>query len=118
MLQTMQQRVRAARENDKGFTLIELLIVIVILGVLAGIVVLSINAIQDKGQTAACKTDLKTVQTAAEAAYANTGSYPVAVADLVSAGVLKSVPPTNDQITYTGSGTTYTLSSGLAGCTL
>ena len=127
MLQTMQQRVRAARENEKGFTLIELLIVIVILGVLAGVVVLSINAIQDKGQTAACKTDLKTVQSAAEAYYANVGNYPTAIDDaahtattMVGANVLKSAPGTTDSITYTqtGGGTGYTLVSGLAGCTL
>ena len=63
----MLQRLRAARQNDKGFTLVELLIVIVILGVLAGIVVFAVNGITDRGEVAACKADVKTVQVASEA---------------------------------------------------
>jgi general secretion pathway protein G len=99
----MQQRVRAARENEKGFTLIELLIVIVILGILAGIVVFSVQFIQNRGQVAACKTDYKTVQTAIEASYAqsNNSTYPATIADMVTAGVLKDAPPGADGIVYT-----------------
>ena len=44
------QRLRAARKNESGFTLIELLIVIVILGVLAGIVVFAVGAFNDRRQ--------------------------------------------------------------------
>ncbi|MFG2038620.1 type II secretion system protein [Dactylosporangium sp. NPDC048998] len=63
----MLQRLRAARENESGFTLVELLIVIVILGILAGIVVFAVGAFNDRGKAAACKTDLKNVEVAVEA---------------------------------------------------
>ena len=56
-----------------GFTLIELMIVIVILGILAGIVLFAVGGITDRGTTAACKTDLSTIQTGVEAYYAKKG---------------------------------------------
>jgi general secretion pathway protein G len=72
----MLERIREAKRNDEdGFTLIELLIVIVILGVLAGIVVFSVQGIQDRGRESACRADVATVQTAEEAYYASMGSY-------------------------------------------
>ncbi|MGY1779232.1 competence type IV pilus major pilin ComGC [Geodermatophilus sp. SYSU D01036] len=89
--------IRNARKNDEGFTLIELLMVIVILGVLAGIVVFAVGGINDRGEQAACDADLRTVQTAVEAYYANPaggdGSYPTALGDLVPE-YLRSVPTT------------------------
>ncbi len=72
----MRQRLRAALRDERGFTLIELLIVIVILGVLAGVVVFAVNGIQDRGVTAACKADKATVEVAVEAYSAKHGSYP------------------------------------------
>jgi general secretion pathway protein G len=75
--QRLQQRIQAARKVDGGFTLIELLIVIVILGVLAGVVVFSVQAINDRGKSAACKTNLKSVETAVAAYYADhTNNWP------------------------------------------
>ena len=71
----MLQRLRDARRKEEGFTLVELLIVIVILGVLAGIVVFAVNGITDRGVTAACKADINSVQVAAEAYYAKNGVY-------------------------------------------
>jgi type II secretion system protein G len=82
MLQNTLARARQARKNEGGFTLIELLIVIVILGVLAGIVVFSVRGIQDRGDTAACKANVATVETAVEAYYAKHGSYPTKADDL------------------------------------
>ena len=88
----MLQRLRAARENDKGFTLIELLIVIVILGVLAGIVVFAVNGITDRGEVAACKSDIKVVQVASEAYYAKNGKF----ADQIAKDT--AVPPTKTSL--------------------
>jgi len=64
--------------DEAGFTLIELMIVIVILGVLAGIVIFAVGGIQDTGKLAACKSDLKTVSVAVEAYQAKhgVGQYP------------------------------------------
>jgi prepilin-type N-terminal cleavage/methylation domain-containing protein len=79
----MPERIREARKNEKGFTLIELLIVIVILGVLAGIVVFAVGGITDTGKNSACKTARKTVETGVEAFRAQTGAYPGSIAALV-----------------------------------
>ncbi|WP_063755810.1 MULTISPECIES: type IV pilin protein [unclassified Streptomyces] len=67
----LRRRTRARNEaTEAGFTLIELLVSIVILGILASIVVFSVRGINDKGQTAACRTDKSTIQTAEEAYFA------------------------------------------------
>ncbi|HEX5088236.1 MAG TPA: prepilin-type N-terminal cleavage/methylation domain-containing protein [Nocardioides sp.] len=82
MLHNHLVALRKARKGEGGFTLIELLIVIVILGVLAGIVVFSVRGIQDRGETAACRTEVKTVETAVEAYYAKHDAYPTSLDDL------------------------------------
>jgi prepilin-type N-terminal cleavage/methylation domain-containing protein len=96
--QRLQERIRAARSQDGGFTLIELLIVIVILGILAGVVVFSVQFITTRGEKAACQTDLKNVQSAIEAYYAQFGSNPTTIADLVARNVLKSGPTSDNYI--------------------
>lgn len=61
-----------------GFTLIELLVVIFIIGLLASIVVVSVNAARKKARDARRIADLDTVRTALEMyADANGGKYPV-----------------------------------------
>ena len=94
----MLQRFRAVRKNEGGFTLIELLIVIVILGILTGIVVFAVGAFNDRGQAAACKTDLKSVEIAVEAykAKSPSGLYPANYAALISGGFLREEPSTTN----------------------
>lgn len=65
--------------QDKGFTLVELLIVIVILGILATITVFAVRGITDQGQTSACDADKKTMQTAAEAYFAQEGGTAIPI---------------------------------------
>jgi len=108
VLRTLNQRLEQAR-RDGGFTLIELLIVIVILGVLAGIVVFAVQGITDRGTTSACKSTVKTVEVASEAYYAKWGAYAATLGALQAAPdkFLKDAPPTADPspngyfITYT-----------------
>jgi general secretion pathway protein G len=116
----VRQRLEALRKQEGGFTLTELLIVIVILGVLAGIVVFSVSFVTDRGRKTACSTDKKTVETAVEAYYAAKGSWPAAQGDLVPT-YLKSWPTSTDySIAYTFPGTngtvTGTLTAGGAAC--
>jgi general secretion pathway protein G len=103
------QRYRAIRSNESGFTLVELLIVIVILGILTGIVVFAVGGFSDRGQSAACKTDKKTVEVALEAYRAKTGAYPTGANsderyDKLTdpaAQYLKEKPPTTNGYTIT-----------------
>ena len=98
----MMQRIRKIRVVDAGFTLIELLIVVVILGVLAGVVVFAVQAFNNDGVQSACKADLKNVEIASEAYYAKTGAYPADIAAMVTANYLKEAPnSTKYTITYT-----------------
>jgi prepilin-type N-terminal cleavage/methylation domain-containing protein len=57
----------AGEVDDSGFTLIELLIVIVVLGILAAIVVFALGGVTGKSVVAACNSDSKTVDVAAQA---------------------------------------------------
>jgi len=89
----MLQEIRRVRENEKGFTLIELLIVVVILGVLAGIVVFAVSNFNGQGVAAACKSDVKNVEIASEAYYAQKGAVSPDVATLQTTNYLKDPPP-------------------------
>src|SRR6476661_1293673 len=62
----MHRMIERARQEE-GFTLIELMIVIVMFGV---------RGITDRGTSAACKTDVSTIETGVEAYFAKTGVYP------------------------------------------
>ena len=102
-IDSTRRQMRKARAEDSGFTLIELLIVIVILGLLAGIVVFAVSAFNNDGKTAACKSDLKNVEIASEAYYAKQTphAYAASMDALVTAGYLKEKPSTaNYTITY------------------
>ena len=79
----MFEQMKKAREEE-GFTLIELLIVIIVLGILVAIVLFSLGTFKSDSNTAACKADVKQVQTAATAYLAKTGNWPTQVSDLSS----------------------------------
>ena len=83
--------MRKRHEAEGGFTLVELLVVIVILGVLAGIVVFAVGGISNKSTKAACNADVATVQTSEEAYYAQNNSY-TTIALLVTGKLLRSAP--------------------------
>ncbi|GAC1384330.1 MAG: hypothetical protein NVSMB48_19270 [Marmoricola sp.] len=109
------------RSRDLGFTLIELLIVIVILGILAAIVVFSVSGITDKGNQSACRADVASVTAAEEAYYANqTGnpsySTPASIQSDLVPGYLHSWP-TATTITYTTSGSDFTVTGDNGGFT-
>lgn len=91
------ERLSASRRRDDGgFTLIELLVVVVILGILAGVVVFSVNGVQDKGQTAARRTDERTLRTAQAAFNAKFGRYAASDDELAAKGFLSSPSTQHD----------------------
>jgi prepilin-type N-terminal cleavage/methylation domain-containing protein len=60
----------------RGFTLIELLVVIAIIGVLASIVMASLNTARDKGKIAATRQQLVNIRTAMALMVDDTGLWP------------------------------------------
>jgi prepilin-type N-terminal cleavage/methylation domain-containing protein len=83
-VRTTLERLKA-RKGDEGFTLIELLIVIIILAILATIVIFAVGTTTKNAAIAACKSTVKTVETAVEAyaAQTPTGTYPATLTVLL-----------------------------------
>lgn len=63
-------------KNNKGFTLIELLVVIAIIGLLASIVLVSVNSARNKAKIVKAKAELKQLSTAVEMYYDDYNVYP------------------------------------------
>jgi prepilin-type N-terminal cleavage/methylation domain-containing protein len=64
-------------KNNKGFTLIELLVVIAVIGLLASVIMVSLNSARSKAQDAKIRAELNQVQIAMEMYYDQYGTYMV-----------------------------------------
>lgn len=64
------------RRNQGGFTLIELMVVIVILGILAGLIVPRIMGRPDEARRAKARIQMESIETALKLYRLDTGSYP------------------------------------------
>jgi prepilin-type N-terminal cleavage/methylation domain-containing protein len=69
----LKQRLQ---EDRAGFTIVELLIVIVVIGILAALVIVTYNGIQQKARDTERKTDIKALQGHLEAYWADNAKYP------------------------------------------
>lgn len=76
-------------KKQKGFTLIELLVVIAVIGILASVVLVSLNSARTKGKEASIKSNLRNMIAAAELSYGATGDY---------SGACNAVQPMMDAI--------------------
>lgn len=65
------------RKRNKGFTLIELLVVIAIIGILASIVLASLNSARKKSRDARRIADVKQIQLALEMYFDSNRNYPI-----------------------------------------
>ncbi|NMC34377.1 MAG: prepilin-type N-terminal cleavage/methylation domain-containing protein [Veillonellaceae bacterium] len=66
----------------KGFTLVELLIVLIIIGILAGALLLVAGAGTDKAQATKIVSDLRSMKAAALMCYADNNKWPTAIESL------------------------------------
>jgi prepilin-type N-terminal cleavage/methylation domain-containing protein len=99
------------KSYKRGFTLIELLVVIAIIGILASIVLASLDSARKKGRDARRIADIKQIQLALELYYDANSAYPpvLSTTTLVTPGYISVVPsdPTNGHsYAYTPYGTT------------
>ena len=76
----------------QGFTLIELLVVIAIIGILASIVLASLNSARVKSRDARRVADIKQMQLALELYFDANGSYPAAIYGTLDPQFMPTVP--------------------------
>lgn len=104
------------RRTRAGFTLIELLVVIAIIGILASIVLASLNSARRKSRDARRVADIKQLQLALELYFdANSSAYPATLSLLAPTYIpaVPSDPLGSTAYAYTGCGTAYHIAAGL-----
>jgi prepilin-type N-terminal cleavage/methylation domain-containing protein len=80
------------RRDEHAFTLLELMVVMVVLGVLAGIIVFRLGPMQDVATASACQSDVRALATANAAYLAKHGADAPDIAALVSGGYIADAP--------------------------
>ena len=81
-----------AGRREHGFTLIELMIVMVVLGILAGIVAFTVGAFRDNATLAACESDIHALATANAGYLSRHGTNAPDIDALISDGFLDAAP--------------------------
>jgi type IV pilus assembly protein PilE len=102
--------------TTRGFTLIELLVVIAIIGILASVVLASLNSARDKGANASIKSSINNTRAQAELVYDNSSrSYDSVCVDTTITNIQASVQNAGGTFTCEDSATAYRISATLIG---
>jgi len=88
----MLKKLRKMLKKQEGFTLVELMIVVVILGILAGIGVQQYTTVQERAKGAAHNANLRIISSAVDMYVMLEGEAPESIDDLINGGYLQEVP--------------------------
>jgi len=72
----MKKNILAVRVDSRGFTLIEIMVVIVILGILAGLIVPRIMGRPEEAKQLKAKIQIESIETALKLYRLDNGKYP------------------------------------------
>ena len=117
----MLKKLRSERDHqnivEQGFTLVDFSIVIVILGILAGIVVFAVGNLTSNAKTNAYATEKSTIVAALEAYKAQNGSYPASMANLTAPAASAQLKSTPADYTIDNAGNVTPIANNPGGCT-
>lgn len=98
--------------DKKGFTIVELLIVIAIISILVGMALPRFKGLQDEGNVARAKGELRSLQTATESYYIHNNTYPTVIGNLNASGTVPNI--IGSTLPYDPFGATATTNYGYA----
>lgn len=101
-------------KDQKGFTIVELLIVIVVIGILAAIVIVAFNGVQQRARNTQALTDAQSIVKKAEGVNADSGSYPTTPGGF--SGDIGALP-SGIAVAYTTSATSAVVTANASGTT-
>jgi general secretion pathway protein G len=84
---------RAIATGKRGFTLLEMLLVLVLVSLLASLALPVVSGGLQRARESTLKNDLHTLRKAIDDYYADTGSYPSELEELVKKRYLRRIPP-------------------------
>jgi prepilin-type N-terminal cleavage/methylation domain-containing protein len=67
------------RRRDKGFTIVEMIIVVIVIGILAGIVLVAYTGAQKQAKDSLVKSELANAQKQVQEYFVNNGKFPTAI---------------------------------------
>jgi general secretion pathway protein G len=75
-----------SRDSRAGFTLVEILLVVAILGILAGVAVVSMSGKVERANIAAARTSIGAIRTAIDLYEVDNGGFPAGLQNLIVRG--------------------------------